>query len=344
MNRCSARGLACSILLMTLFVCSPLMAQQKGQWEPGQVGLNAGIMPDPGITYVNIDLNYSADTLNNGNGNPTPRITGNYNVWVVENILYYIPKFKILGANLGFMIAQPTVANGSLVIDLGNPPKFPFSGGGYGFTDTYVQPVTLGWHLERLDFYTAYAFFAPTGRYTPGATNNIGSGYWGNDFITGTTFYITKNKGTSVNLFTDWEFHGSKQGAMNTNVTPGGTFTTEWGIGQVFPLKKNFSRLLQFGAVGYDQWQTSKNGGTVPNPVPGGPPIPAGLVPYYSVHSAGLQTNFILPAKNLNFYFKYYWEYSAIAHPLGHTAAFGMTYTFRIPKPEPPPPPPPPKS
>jgi len=302
---------------------------------PGQMGLNAGIMPNPGISVINIDINYSAGTLNDRNGNPTP-VTGNYNVWVVENILYYVPKFKVLGGNLGFAIAQPTVANGSLVIDLGNPPKFSANGGGYGFTDTYIQPVTLGWHLKRADFYGGYAFFAPSGRYTPGATNNVGSGYWGNDFITGTTLYLTKNKGTSVNLFTNWEFHGAKQGANNTSVTPGQTFTTEWGLGQVIPLKKDFSRLLQLGAVGYDQWQVSDNGGTVPNPIPAGPPLPAALVPHYSVHSAGLQSNFILPAKNLNFYFKYYWEYSAKSHPLGNTAAFGVAWTFRIPKPPPP--------
>lgn len=66
----------------------------------------------------------------------------------------------------------------------------------------------------------------------------MGSGYWGNDITTGTTFYITKNKGTSANLFTDWETHGTKTG---TNITPGKTFTDEWGLGQILPLKKDFS-------------------------------------------------------------------------------------------------------
>jgi len=30
------------------------------QWVPGQFGLNAGAIPDPGITYANMALNYSA--------------------------------------------------------------------------------------------------------------------------------------------------------------------------------------------------------------------------------------------------------------------------------------------
>jgi hypothetical protein len=190
-----------------------------------------------------------------------------------------------------------------------------------------VQPVTLGWSLKRADVYVGYAFMAPTGRYSAGASDNVGSGYWGNHFITGSTFYITKNKGTTADLFTDWEFHhGSKTTAPGTSATPGQAFTMEWGIGQVLPLKKDFSRLLQLGVIGYDQWQVSDNGGLA------SPNIPASALPHYSVHAIGLQTNFILPVKALNFFFKFEGEYRALARPEGRTIAFGGSYTFRIPK------------
>jgi hypothetical protein len=82
----------------------------------------------------------------------------------------------------------------------------------------------------------------------------------GNDLTSGLTYYITKNKATTANLATDWEIHGQKSG---TNITPGQAFTIEWGFGQVLPLKKDFSRLLQLGLVGYDQWQVSKSSGTL---------------------------------------------------------------------------------
>lgn len=81
----------------------------------------------------------------------------------------------------------------------------------------------------------------PTGRYSPGATNNIGSGYFGNHFMTGTTVYITKNRGTSANIFTDWEVHGQKQTSGTNYVTPGQAFTDEWGFGQVLPLNSRSS-------------------------------------------------------------------------------------------------------
>ena len=318
------------VILVGLYLAtsvSPLTAQQKGQWVPGQVGLNAGILPDPGISFVNISMAYSSTTLNNQKGNAVP-IQGSYDTWLVENLVYYVPSVKVLGGHVSFGIAQPTVVNGSLTV-----PQFGISAGGFGFADTWVQPFNLGWSSKRIAFYGGYAFLAPTGRYTPGATNNIGSGYWGNHFLTGTTLYLTKNQGTSANLFTDWEFHGSRQLINNQRITPGQAFTTEWGVGQALPLKKDMSMLAQLGGVGYDQWQVSNNGGTIPNPLPGGVPIPARLLPYYSVHAAGLQANFIMPKTDFSAYFKYYWEYASRARPQGNTLVLGASWTFRIPKP-----------
>src|SRR5271170_6430492 len=281
-------------------------AQQKGQWVPGQFGLNAGVIPDPGITYANLALNYSASQLNNSSGNGIPGITGTYSFWVDENIVYYVPKHKFLGGYFMPYVAL-NYANGELVANF-TGTNLGAAGGGSGFADMYVQPLNLGWHFgKRVDFNAGYAFVAPTGRFTQGASNNVGSGYWGNDITSGTTVYITKNKGTTANLATALEFHGQKSG---TDITPGHTFTAEWGFGQVLPLKKDMSMLAQLGLVGYDQWQTSKSTGTL---TVGGIAIPESSIPYYSVHAVGVQANIILPAKDLVGFFKYYDEYHALA-------------------------------
>jgi hypothetical protein len=308
------------LIILSLLVAGafPVQAQQKGQWVPGQFGLNAGIAPDPGFTYQEMTINYSASQLNDMNGNKVPGITGTYGFWAIENIFMYIPKHKFLGGYLvPFYVL--TLANGSLVADLGNPPRFPASGGGQGVGDMYFQPLNLAWHLKRADIKVGDGFFAPTGRYTPGATNNIGSGYWGDDITTNTTLYLKKNKGTQASLATIWEIHGEKRG---TNITPGQTFTMEWGLGQILPLKKDFSRLIQVGVVGYDQYQTTNNGGLTQS------------LPFYSSQAVGLQSNFIMPPKGLNFFFKYYWEYHALATTQGRTIVFGGSWTLRIPKPQ----------
>jgi len=316
--------LACFAVLCV----SRLQAQRAGQWVPGQYGLNAGVVPDPGFTYENLAVNYSASTLNDSNGNRIQNITGTYSFWAEENILMYVPKFKILGAKL-FPYIELAYANGSLVADLAVAPgaNLKLAGGGSGYGDTYVQPAALAWTFKRADVNVAYAFVAPTGRYSAGARNNISSGYWGNIVNAGATVYLTKNKGTSANLFCVWETHGKK---MGSDQTPGQAFTTEWGLGQVLPLKKDFSRLLQLGLVGYDQWQISDNGGTT---TVGGVVVPASTLPYYSFHGIGVQSNLIFPKKTLAFFFKYYDNYAARARAQGRTFVFGGSWTLKIPKP-----------
>jgi hypothetical protein len=318
------------LVCMILGAFSEASSQQKPQWLPGQAGLNAGILPSPGFTYANITINYDAGAFDGTSGNAIPS-TGAYNVWAVENVFVYVPKFKFLGGNLGVQSIL-TGASGSLVADVNvnGLPNLSVAGGGGGFADLWLQPFTLGWHLKRVEFLVGDGLSIPTGRYSPGASNNVGTGYFGNHFQTGTTYYLTKNKGTSANLLTDWEAHGSRGGVNNTSKTPGQAFTIEWGVGQILPLKKDFSQLLQGGVIGYDQWQVTANGGTISA---GGIVGPASLLPYYSAHAIGGQLNYILPAKNLGFTFKYEHEYRAFSHTFGNTAVIGLNWTLAIPKP-----------
>lgn len=295
------------LLLCFLIIGSlQLHAQQKGQWVPGQYGLNAGVIPDPGFTYQNLALNYSAKAPNDSNGNRLPNISGTYQFWVDENIFLFVPKRKFLGGYFA-PYASVNVANGSLVAAIVGT-NLSSNGGGQGLADTFVAPFNMGWHFSRLDLSAGYAFTAPTGRFTAGASNNVGSGYWGNNLISGTTFYVTKDKGTSANLFFDWEGHGTKSG---TNITPGQAVTIEWGLGQALPLDKQMTKLAQIGFVGYDQWQATDNSGIT------------SVLPHYSAHALGAQGNFILPTKGLNFFFKYCGEYKALAHPRGERSFLG---------------------
>src|SRR5208337_3259559 len=98
------------------------------------------------------------------------------------------------------------------------------------------------------------------------------------------------------------------------------------------PTGKDMSQLAQLGLVAYDQWQVSSNGG---NYLVAGKPVPASLVPYYSVHALGFQANYILPAKDIALFFKYYDEYSAKARVEGRTIVFGGSWTLKFPKPAP---------
>jgi hypothetical protein len=49
--------------------------------------------------------------------------------------------------------------------------------GGTGFADSYYVPLVLGWNKEPASIRILYGFLAPTGRFAPGANDNVGSGY-----------------------------------------------------------------------------------------------------------------------------------------------------------------------
>ena len=86
------------IALALVLTCSllPSMAQQRPQYMPGQWGLNAGIMPSPGFTYADLNLDYYTARLNDANGNKVPGIEGSFNVWTIENVFEYVPNLKAL--------------------------------------------------------------------------------------------------------------------------------------------------------------------------------------------------------------------------------------------------------
>jgi hypothetical protein len=68
-----------ALICVLLAGASSALAQQKGQWVPGQFGLNSGVIPEPGATYANLALNYSAGRLNDSNGNRlTQNVAGTY--------------------------------------------------------------------------------------------------------------------------------------------------------------------------------------------------------------------------------------------------------------------------
>jgi hypothetical protein len=187
--------------LLVACIAASVRAQQKGQYLLGQSGLNAGVLPDPGVTYANLELDYDANRFNTSGG--ATLLKGDYNLWAVENAFYYVPKTTVFKAKIAVMMMFPTLANGSATL---SQADFAAGMGGFGLADSWFQPGTLGWQFKRADTWAAYAFVAPTGRYSLGASNNIGSGYLGNKFATKIVqldligydqYQVTANSGSS---------------------------------------------------------------------------------------------------------------------------------------------------
>jgi hypothetical protein len=252
---------------------------------------NSGVTPDSGFSYVNQFLFYSRDQAKGPNGEVLA--TGQNSVMMDMNTLAWVSKRKIhlIGGALFSMSATIPIANNSLTSDINGG----ISGGG-GLADSYYQPFILGWRTKRVDLRAVYGFLAPSGKFSVGANNNVGSGYWTHAFSSGQTFYLSENKATAISAFQMYEIHTTQQG---TQIHPGDTLNLDYSVTHVLPLQRDLN--LQVGLVGYEQWQlTDKTGPGI---------TPAQSSAHYRVNALGFASSLMLPARKVTVGVKYFKEF-----------------------------------
>lgn len=300
-NKLNRIVLALMVLFIGLLLEAPVFAQVRALYTPGMNATNSGLLPAPGITYVNLFQYYSFDKLKGPQGGT---ITDNLDVglFVDQNIFVYVTKYKLLGANLAF-IADLPFANASLTI--ADRPL----GSTTGFAESFFQPLLLGWQKDRYGIQAGYAFFADTG--------NAGAGYWGNALTAGETVYLTKNKAICLSSYQIYEFHTEKN---DTRVTPGQAFSLDYSLMMTLPIQKDMKSLLQFGLIGYGQWEVSDDSG------PDSIPVLRSI--HYKVNAIGFGLNLILPPKGVSLNLKYFHEYGAEATVEGQSLQISAAVTF----------------
>ena len=283
------------------------MAQNRGVYPLGMSATNSGVTPEPGFAYVNQLLIYSRDKSKGPDGEVLG--TGSNAVVMDMNTLAWVSKKKILGGAKFSMTATIPIARNSLTSDVTGP----VSGGG-GLADSYYQPFILGWNKSRFAIRAVYGFLAPTGRFRNGANDNVGSGYWTHAFSSGQTFYLTKNKATSISLFQMYEVHTTQK---STSIKPGDTLDLDYSV--MHSLSLGGEKRVQFGLVGYNARQTTdKTGPTI---------TPAQSKAHYKVNALGVGSNLSISPK-INVGFKYFQEFANRSTFQGHSIQFSGSIKF----------------
>jgi hypothetical protein len=264
-------------------------AQNRGVYPLGMSAINSGVMPESTLTYSNQFLVYTRDQAKDNEGQTLP-VTGNHTVILDMNTITWVSQERILGDRYGASASLPFSKN-DLTSDLqGN------LSGGSGFADSYYLPVILGWDWTRAAVRVMYGFLAPTGRFSAGANDNVGSGYWTHTLSTGQTFYLTGNKHLSLSAFQLYEFHTVQEG---TRVHPGETFNLDYSL--MYSLARTRRFQLQGGLAGYEQRQTTAKTG---------PSIsPAVSEERYAINALALAVFGILPRRT-SVGFKYFKEFA----------------------------------
>ncbi len=161
----SAMSFALGVGLLLVARADSCLAQApppvRGAYTPGFNATNAGVMLEPGFTYANFFMDYSFDQLRSPSGAIVAQ--NNAAVFIDINVFEWVTKKKILGANYALVALLP-FSNSSI-----SSPTLGAIAGGGGFSDSFYQPLTLGWHFKRADIQAAYGFFAPSKepRFTP---------------------------------------------------------------------------------------------------------------------------------------------------------------------------------
>jgi hypothetical protein len=299
------------VAALYLFVTSPAaQSQVRGVYPVGMNATNAGVTPQSGITYSNLFVFFSRDEEKGRNGEVLA--TGQNSIMMDLNSFVWVSKktISVLGDPVFSASATLPIANNSLTSAINGS----LSGGG-GFADSFYQPVILGWRTKRADIRAIYGFLAPTGRFSAGGNNNVGSGYWTSVLSSGQTIYLRDNRATAFSAFQMYEFHGAQEG---TRIRPGQTLNLDYSLTQSFSLQANLR--VQFGIVGYEQWQTTdKRGPTI---------TPVEAAAHYGVNALGVGGNAILPDRKMSLGFKYFHEFHCTSTYQGYTLQISGAITF----------------
>jgi len=304
------RGVTYSLGVASLVfaVGASASAQNRGVYPLGMSAMNSGATPAAGLTYTNLFILYSRDESRGDDGELLG--TGSNSVLMDMNTFVWGSKKKMLGGARYAASATLPFANNSLASDASGA----VSGGG-GFADSYYQPVILGWDKPRVGFKAIYGFLAPTGRFTAGAADNVGSGYWTNVLASGQSIYLTSDKRTAISAFQMYEFHTTQEG---TDVRPGETFSLDYSVTHTIGLTTDTQ--LQFGVVGYEQRQTTDKRG------PGLTPDQASS--RYAINSIGLAANINLPSRKTSLGLKYFDEFANRSTFQGYSLQISGSVTF----------------
>lgn len=276
-----------TLAVALLGLSNPTRAGDVGHYVGGMLDTRDYFVPDPGFYAGLYNYFYSTDRYNDQNGNKVSSITIspgpgpgvklnvdlNLDMYVLAPVFIWVSPWKVLGAKYAAAIS-PSFANASIQNAVYNSRGLGGAGSEATFApgDLFVEPVLLGWSEPHWDFTAGYGFYAPVGKYSTEtltfptgslsvpASDNIGLGFWTQQFQGAVAWYPWTNRATAVTVAMTYEYNSPQEG---TGVKYGQNLWLNWGISQYLPLKKDNSLLLELGPAGYYEWQISDTTGSL---------------------------------------------------------------------------------
>jgi hypothetical protein len=299
-------------LVVTIAAMWPAVAsaQYKGLHIPGNVGLHAGSQAPPGIYVGNLLWIYPTDTVKDENGHRTGSGDTGLTSSLDGILVSWVTNYRLGGGTVGGSVGLPWVENriegNSLSVDTG-----------WGYTDSIVQPINVGWHRKRYDMLTAYTLYLPTGKYEAGGSDNTGFGMVGQELEFAATGFFDEKRLWHGAGSVAHEWHTKKN---DTDIRVGQVMTVEGGFGRTFYKKVNnpLPLVTNIGVVAYRQFKVTEDSGS---------DVPAALAGQKDrVYGLGPELNVFIPQVRLTVIARVIPEFGARVRTQGTTVSITVVY------------------
>ncbi len=288
--------------LAALALSLPASAQLRtGHAIPGFHGLEVGVAPASGFSYENATVLYTSSKQTDRNGNELG--AGSLTSFSNHSTFTYATPWLLFGANV-VVRARIPIANSEP-----NPHTTDLSSNSLGLGDIYLQPLSLYWEGAHHRVTFGYAYWMDTGKFTPGARDNIGKGFATHEGSLGLTYYPSKTRDWHMSVLARYEINGGLDGS---DLKPGQGLMVDWSVG------KHLNERWNVGAVGYGVWQVTRESGADGNTDAG----------YYGTAAIGGEARYSMPDWNGDLVMRGYYEFNSFNRPEGQMLFVGLNFGF----------------
>ena len=277
---------ACLIALAAA-ACAQTRTPVTGHYPPGQSGIRGAAASSPGLTITNFNRFFSNLNVHDAHGDGAGEV-GEVR-YANITMITWTTSLEFIGMTYGALAGIP-FSTGNL-----RPSGEDLDDTSLGLGDILVTPVSLYGTHGAFDHQFQFTVWSASGRFSPGATNNRGSGFWALVYSVGGVYYPGSQRDAwSVSAIARLEQNFEQEG---TGITPGDDVVVDWGIGRVVRVG---SRPLDIGIAGFGTWQLSTQAG--------GPPDVD--VSRYRYQGIGVDASYAASSK-LAIRMRIQWEYAA---------------------------------
>ncbi|MGH7493033.1 MAG: SphA family protein [bacterium] len=243
-----------SLPLMLLISVSGATAQPQtpiaGHYPPGQSGIRGAVTPSAGVGYTNFSRFFSNLKVEDKNSNTVQDLNDLH--YGNVSMITWTTEYKILGMSYGALGGVPFNTS------FNRPSGGTVEGAGFGLGDILITPLSLYGKSTYFDYQVQFTIWTASGKFTPGASDNHGSGYWALVYSLGGVYYPNGERDAwSLSAVARIEQNFEQK---DSGITPGDDIVIDWGIGKIIHAGKY---PIDMGVSGFAVWQiTSQTGGS----------------------------------------------------------------------------------